>query len=110
MRIVEVTNKPQRMAKLTALAQFLSARIDDMDAEEGISVDAFLSLAHSIGIAISRNDLYELIKSPPLNNVVQEISNDIVIFTGQIVDPDKKLSVDQSRKIVDKMAKRASDL
>jgi len=110
MRIVEVTSKPQKMAKLTALSQFLSGRIADMDAHEGISVDAFLGLAHSIGISVARNDLYELMKSPPLDNIIKEIENNIIVFTGQIVEPDEQLSVDQSRKIVDKMAKRASDL
>jgi len=113
MKIMEVVDEDPSIAKLTALAQFVSERTKETDAEIGMSVDAFIELAHDMGVSVSQNNLYDLIKTPPLNNLVKDISDNKILFYGQNTGSEsgsEKMSVDQSQKIVSKMAKRASDL
>jgi len=111
MRINEVTNPVSSVAKLTALAQFVSERTKETDADIGMSMDAFIELAHDMGVSVARNDLYDLVKTPPLNNLVKDITDNKIVFYGQSTSSDtEKMPVDQAEKIVSKMAKRASDL
>jgi hypothetical protein len=116
MRIIEVAAPAVDRARLTALAQFLTSRAKDTDARQVISVPAFLKLAQNMQIALTGDQLRELIQQPPLSNIITNIEGDNE--TGQIVfrgaqDNEvagTEMSVDQARKTVDSMAKRAIDI
>lgn len=111
MRIDEITAAGASIAKLAVLAQFISERSSETDAEIGMSMDAFVELAHDMGVSVTRNDLYDLIKTPPLNNLIKEIKSDKIIFQSQdTTTATEKMPTDQAEKIVSKMAKRAADL
>lgn len=110
MKINEVTASGTSIAKLTALAQFVSERSKETNAEIGISIDAFVELAQDMGVSMSRDELYDLVKQPPLNNLIKDISDGKVIFQGQNSDQAEEMPTDQAEKIVSKMAKRASNL
>lgn len=110
MKINEVTGTGTSIAKLTALAQFVSERSKETNAEIGINMDAFIDLSQDMGISISQNDLYDLVEQPPLNNLIKDISNGKIVFQGQDSEQEEKMPTDQAEKIVGKMAKRASSL
>jgi hypothetical protein len=110
MKVTEVTGTNNSIVKLTALAQFVSERSKEADAEIGISMDAFVELAHDMGVSVTRNDMYDLVKQPPLSNLVKDITDNKITFQGQTSSQATKMPVDQAEKIVSKMAKRASKI
>lgn len=110
MKVTEVTRPKNSIVKLTALAQFVSERSKEADAEIGISMDAFIELAHDMGVSVTREDMYDLVKRPPLSNLIKDISDNKVVFKGQTSSQATKMPVDQAEKIVSKMAKRASGI
>jgi hypothetical protein len=110
MKVTEVTGTNNSIVKLAALAQFVSERSKEADAEIGISMDAFVELAHDMGVSVTRNDMYDLVKQPPLSNLVKDIADNKITFQGQTSSQATEMPVDQAEKIVSKMAKRASKI
>jgi len=109
MLIREVAGADGDQIKLTALAQFLLGRAEDTDAARTISTDAFLKLASNMGISVTADRLAELSAQPPLNAVIARIEGPNILFQGSDVVP-TTMTVDQARKTVDSMAKRAIDI
>ena len=113
MLINEVQAPSIDSGKLAALSDFLSKRAQDTNAKKVISLDAFLSLAQSMQIPLTGDQLRTLIKQPPLSNLIADVEGDDetgkVIFRGEGGDvvPGTEMSVDQARATVDRMAKRA---
>jgi hypothetical protein len=95
-------------AKLIVLANQLKT-----DVENGIidpssyTTDEFLTYLQDKGdIVLDITDLYDMIKKPPLNNVISNIQGDKVIFKGHDeTQPD--MDQTQSQQVVDKMAQSA---
>ena len=109
MLIREVAGAESDTNRLAALAQFLLGRAQDTDAEKTISTDAFLKLATNMGISVTPDRLAEMITQPPLNNIIASVENGTITFQGAEVKP-SGMTVDQARKTVDTMAKRAIDI
>ena len=105
MLICEVTDISQE--KLVALGQFLIGRAGDTGAKKSISIDAFVNMAQSMGININKDSLRDLAEKQPLDNVIVNITDDEVIFTGANTASADTMTVDQAEKTVEKMAKRA---
>jgi len=105
MLICEVTDVGNE--KLVALGQFLIGRAGDTGAKKTISIDAFVNLAQSMGINITAEQLRDIADKPPLNNIIVNITNDEVVFTGANSASADTMTVDQAEKTVEKMAKRA---
>jgi hypothetical protein len=116
MLIYEVAAPNVDATRLAALAEFLNGRADDTTGQKKISTKAFLELASNMGIALSKSQLKQMSQQPPLSNIIANVEGDDneygsgeVIFRGAEPEVnDAEQSVDQSRAIVDKMAKRAS--
>ena len=110
MRLREVTAGPDA-DRLMALSQFLVSRAQDTDAQKKISVAAFVNLANNMGISLTPDNLMTMSQTPPLSNVIQTVTPTEVLFRGadqeQVTDT---MTVDQARKTVDTMAKRAIDI
>ena len=97
--------------KLMAWGEVLVGRAGDTGAKKKISVDAFLNMAQGMGVNITANQLRDLAEQEPLKNIIVNITDDEVIFTGagtstQATDT---MSVQQAQDTVEKMAKRAMD-
>lgn len=108
MRIDELT-APVDSARLAALAEFLLGRASDSNAPKTISTDAFIQLAHGLGISLSHQQLMTLSQQPPLNGVIANVEPNEIQFRGAEPEvDDSDMSVDQARATVDKMAKRAA--
>ena len=105
MLIREVTDVSQE--KLVALGQFLIGRAGDTGAKKSISIEAFVNMAQSMGINVNKDSLRDLAEKEPLNNVIVNITDDEVIFTGANSASDNTMTVDQAEKTVEKMAKNA---
>lgn len=94
--------------KLAAIGQFLLKRSEDTAAKKKISVDAFIQLANQNGINLTADRLNTLIQKDPLKNIIANIEGNDIIFHGEDGEQvSKTMSVDQARKTVDSMAKRA---
>jgi hypothetical protein len=106
MRILEVAADPNAQ-RLAALTQFLLGRSEDTAAAKKISTDAYLKLAGDMGISLTKSQLIDMVQHPPLSNLITNVENDEIIFKGAETAPDT-MSVDQARKTVDSMAKRAA--
>ena len=110
MQIKEVAVDTAAAARLAALAKFLLSRSIDADSKKSISVDAFVKLADSIGVPVTKGQLIDLIDMPPLNSLISNIEGETISFGNQqdTADDVDTMSVDQARQTVDSMAKRAA--
>jgi len=74
MKITEVANDgPPDQAQLMGLVSFLAGRARDQAAKKQISLDAFVDLAKTLGISVTRADLPALVNLPPLSNVLEPV-------------------------------------
>ncbi len=107
MRIDEVTDPSTQ--KLVALSQFLLGRSEDQAAKKQISQDAFVDLANSMGINITKDNLTELISKDPLRNILEPIEpgSSVVRFKGNEEPTQGGMTVDQAQQVVNKNAKAA---
>lgn len=71
-------------------------------------VETLLKYFRKYGVDLDINDLYNMVKSPPLKNVVKNIQGDKVIFKGQEeAKPPQIGAPEDSKKLVKQMAKKA---
>jgi hypothetical protein len=78
-----------------------------------MSVDAFVNIARDNGVNMTADRLQVLAVQPPLNNIIDSIQNGEIIWKGSQAPSQPgapKMSVDQARKTVNQMAKRAIDI
>lgn len=108
MMISEVTATGDQ--KLVALSQYLVGRAGDTGAKKTISIDAFISLAQNMGVSLTPSQLRELSQKPPLKNVIVNITDDEVVFSGADASAEvDTMTVKKAQDTVEKMAKRALD-
>ena len=119
MKIFEFVSPQVDKSKLAALSQFLLSRAADTDAQKTFSVKSFISLANNMGISLTAQQLKDQSLLPPLGNIIDSVEIDpndpesgTVYFKGaEEKTPDgDTMTVDQARKTVDSMAKRAIDI
>lgn len=109
MRINEVEDSAADPQELMGLAQFLSGRADDTNAQKQISQDTFIQLAQSLRINITPETLPGFISQPPLNGIFEPMDPSkpgMLYFKGADIGP-SKMTVPQAQQVVNKMAKSA---
>jgi hypothetical protein len=107
MLLYELESQAVTPAHLLALAELLKGRDQDTAAKAPISVEAFLKIANSMGIAVSRDTLQDLIAKPPLSNIIKSLEGDALHYHGaepEELETDTDQEVDQQR--VAQLAKR----
>jgi len=104
MRICEVTEAAVDPS-LAAVAEFLRSRQEDVGAEPSMNIDAFVNVLQANGVNMSKEQLRDI--QPQLKDLIVNVTDNEVIFKGGDVVGSEKMTVDQARKTVDKMAKRA---
>jgi len=96
--------------ELLGLVNFLAGRADDEGAQKKISRDAFISLAQSLGINVTPDNIEEIVGQPPLSGVLEPMTPDSqeVIFKGA-GDPAEPVAmpVNKAQDIVANAAKSA---
>ena len=116
MLMREFQGAEQDISRLAAMGQFLLRQAKNTDAIKPMNVKTFVNLAHELGINLppefGSDQLEALAVQPPLNNVIDSIQNGEIIWKGSKIPQagNKKMSVDQARKRVNQMAKRANKI
>jgi hypothetical protein len=107
--IQPVTQTPSP-EKLMGLVQFLAGRADDSQSQKEISQEAFLKLAQSLGINVSKANLADLTIQTPLSNILEPLqpnTNDPIVYKGG--NPNSaEMPVNQAQDIVANAAKSAA--
>ena len=105
MRLFELSNPNPLLVRLVAVTSQLTSEIDSGDQHSDWTVDELLQYYKDNDIILAKDDLYNMIKNPPLKNKISNIQGDKVIFKGQEtpVEPEEE----DSKKVVKQMAQKA---
>lgn len=108
IREFALDNNPVGQDKLLALSTFLKDRAQDENSVAQISQAAFVDLAQSLGINVTKQNLGDIISKDPLKNILEplEPNSDVVRFRGN-TEATTGMTVDQARSVVDSNAKQA---
>jgi hypothetical protein len=104
MRLFEFAGSPL-LVKLVATTSQLKSEIDSGKTHSDWTVPELLQYYRDNDIVIDKSDLYTMIKKPPLNQSIENIQGDNVIFKGQT--PEQEAGPDENQKIVQQMAQNA---
>ena len=109
MRIYEFDIQEPLVSKIVTVSDQLKSDLekDEMDFEW--DVDTLLKYFQKYDINLDREDLYSMIKVPPLKNVIKNIQGDKVVFVGQenLTTVPPSSGSEDNKKIVSQMAKKA---
>ena len=81
MRLVEFEVSSVNTEKLAALGQFLLSRTKDTNAKKTMPVSSFLDLANNMGIALTDDQLRNIVQQPPLSEIIANIEGDAFVQT-----------------------------
>ena len=104
MRLFEFASSPL-LVKLVATTSQLKSEIDSGKTHSDWTVPELLQYYRDNDIVIDKSDLYTMIKKPPLDQSIENIQGDKVIFKGQT--PEQEAGPDENQKIVQQMAQSA---
>lgn len=104
MRLYEFAGSPL-LIRLVATTSQLKSEIDSGEVHSDWTVPELLQYYRDNDIVIDKDDLYNMIKNPPLNQSIENIQGENVIFKGQT--PKQELEPDENKKVVAQMAKNA---
>jgi hypothetical protein len=111
MKIFEVAGDSSTPSpdQLLGLVQFLAGRADDTSAPKQISVDAFINLAQSLDINVTKNNVQEIVGQPPLSSVLEPFdpNTNQIVFKGAETAGPVKMPVNKAQDIVAAAAKSA---
>jgi hypothetical protein len=110
MRLFEIADIDPQTSKLIAITDQLRTDLDK-NPDLSWSTDTLLDYFQKYEISLDVSDLYDMIKQPPLSNVISNIQGDKVIFNGQSEGtPSTSTDKSDSKNIVKQMANKANDL
>lgn len=107
MRLYEFADVNPLITKLVAVSDQLKTDLTQDQTKTNMSVDEFLQYLQKYDITIDQADLFNMIKKPPLKNIIDNIQGDNIVFKG-FAEPE--IPDDQQEKVVQQMAKKATDL
>jgi hypothetical protein len=110
MLLFEFTSPNPLLINLVAVIGQLKSEIDSGQENPEWTVDELLQHLKNSNVIVDKEDLYDMIKNPPLNHSIENIQGDRVIFRGQgSIDGDAGAhDAEQSKKIVAQMAHNAA--
>lgn len=94
-----------KVTKVVALTNQLKQDVDSGKVGPGFSTDDLLDYFRKYDVVLDRDDLYNMVKVPPLKDVVTNIQGDTVVFKGQ--NAPGEAPQDENQKVVAQMAKQA---
>lgn len=96
------------ITQIVALTNQLEQEIEDGEVDpNNYSVDNLLDYFQEYDIILDTDDLYNMIKAPPLKDLIHNIQGDKVVFKGHGGIDSLDQPEDQNKKTVAQMAKRA---
>jgi hypothetical protein len=107
MFLSEIAEPDPKITRLVTIVNQLKTDVDNGKMKSDWTVDQLLNYFRKYDIIIDKNDLYKMIKKPPLKNAISNIQGDKVVFKGQEGEtPDiESTTPDDQKKIVAQMAK-----
>lgn len=96
--------------KIVALTNQLQQDLEDGEIGEDFTVDQLLDFFQQYDVILDVNDLYNMIKVPPLKSLIKNIQGDHVIFVGQEEEKTNHPETSDNKETVKKMAKRATKI
>lgn len=112
MYLFEFDQNSVIISKIVALTNQLKQEIEDgkVDADN-YTVDQLLDYFQLYDVILDVNDLYNMIKVPPLKSLITNIQGDKVVFQGYAgKDNSKGAPPVDNQKVVANMAKRANKI
>ncbi len=109
MYLFEFTQDGPNLSKIVALTNQLGEDIKDgkVDADN-YTVNQLLGYFQNYDVILDADDLYNMIKEPPLDTLIQNIQGDKIVFKGhEGVDSHPKHDPNNDKKVVSTMAKHA---
>lgn len=106
MFLFELSNDPLRVKLITVVDQ-LKTDLEKEGNRKPETVDEFLKYLQKYDITLDQNDLFDMIKKPPLKNIIHNIKNKKIIFKGY---EEPEMPEKFSDNIVKSMAKKANKL
>ena len=114
MKIREFTERSDKPSaqQLTALAEYLLGRTVDTNSSKAVRIDAFLSMAHNMGVNITDTQLRTLAGEDPLKNIIVNVTDNEIILSGAGENDAwaDTMTVDQAQDTVAGMADSANEL
>ena len=99
MKINEITSDTE----LQTLVQYLIGQSEYLKTNPEMTMDQFIAMADGLGIHRSPDKVMDIMRKPPLSNMVKDVTQDVIYFGSK--EDMVKMPVDKARKIVSKMAK-----
>jgi len=108
MHLYELVNDP-KLIKLIAATDQLRLGLESNEISDNWPIEALQAYFRRFDLTFSNDDLYKMIQTKPLKNIITNIEGDQVIFKGvpQKEKQPESPPPDQSKDIVSKMAKKA---
>jgi len=97
--------------QLLGLVQFLAGRAQDTNSRKQISTDAFISLAQSLDINVTPDNIEEIVGQPPLSSVLEPLDPNNpgeIVFKGAGAPAPTQMPVNKAQDIVAAAAKSAA--
>lgn len=104
MRLYEFADP--MITKLVAITDQLKSDLEKGEADPNMSVPDFLQYLKKYDIIYDKTDLYDMIKTLPLKNLISNIQGDNIVFKG--FGTPEAPPEDESQSIVAGMAKKAA--
>lgn len=95
------------VTKLIAVTDQLKTDLEKKKKHKPETVDQFLSYLRKYDIPLDQNDLFKMIKRPPLKNLISDIRDKKIIWRGY--EPPKQPK-EKTDSVVKAMAKKAAKL
>jgi hypothetical protein len=108
MRLYEFDPANSLIPKIVAVSDQLKTDLSDEQLQSGMTVDELLTYFQKYDIVLDKMDLINMIKKPPLKNMISNIQGDHIVFKGAGDDTEADDQAD-SQNIVASMADRAAN-
>ncbi len=110
MKLYEFETNDHDAIMLTGIVSQILSRINDTGFKKEYSLDSLLNTFSDKGYDIDREEFLDMIKNPPLKNLISNVKGDKVVFKGEeeSTDDSEAVDMDQTSDTLEKMAKRAS--
>ena len=96
------------VSQIVALTNQLKQDVESGEVDaDNYTVDDLLDYFQNYDVILDVNDLYNMVRVPPLKGVITNIQGDKVVFKGHQGDTAEKPEGGDSEKTVQQMAKRA---
>ena len=105
MRLYELDPQNALATKIVAATDQLKNDLEKGKVQPNWTLDKLLDYFQNCDIILDPKDLYNMIKQPPLKNVISNIQGNNVVFKGQASSAE--MPGDQSKQVVAQMAQSA---